>query len=270
MKNVLTILMLLLLSFTGRGQTMVTETGACSLDETGNDYWEAVEVALERAKALAVAKTNGEDVSVFALSRSDDNKTSFMTRYHLGSCGAIRVLDETVTRKGNDVVVEIDALVYDAQNQYTVAPTNIKRSYSRSEDIKFDLYFSKPSYLKIFWIDEETKEGGILYNGNLRFVANGKQVSFPFDRADNYKKSICRNLMTPDDCARELSKTGELKPHEPDERGEKFVTLWFVTTNSLENWEGDVTEETFFDWYNQIPVTERNTPINKTISIKMM
>ena len=273
MKRILTISTLLLLSFAGLGQTVVTKTGSCLLSETGTDYEKAVQVALDRAKVFAVSEVCGEDVSVFSLSRTNDSGTSFMTKYNVNTYGVVRVLDKVVERRAKAVYVTMTGEVYRVIVPRAInSISGLNDVYRLDDDLRFDVEFSKRSFLKIFWFDEENGNGGILYNGCVCFNNNNKPVSFPSESYENYKKVICPNLRTPQDCAIELAKNGTLKPSVSDGREVKYVTLLFVTTPQNVEFDDkqEVTESSFMDWWCNLEYGERELPEKRTITIKMM
>lgn len=270
MKNILTITFMLLSSILW-GQTVVTTTGSCSMRETGGDYQRACDIALERAKALAVSDVCGEDVSVFSLSKVCGEKTSFTTKYNISSYGVVRVISKDEVKRHNRVSVTITGEVYDVSGPRYLDVSGMLNVYNMDQNIAFDVKFNNPCYLKVFWLDNQTGTGGILYDGSRKFNTSPYPVRFP-DACDcvNYKKVICPFLKTNDEIMRDWC-VNHVYYGTPKSTGEdKYVTVVFVATNSnvpyVENY---VNEENFLRWWCSLPCDERAGLERKSFIIKL-
>ena len=270
MKKFLTILFLLL-STIAWGQAVVTTTGVCSMREAGGEYYKACRIALERAKALAVADVCGEDVSVFSISKHSDERASFITKYNISSYGIVRVLNKEDYQKHNKVVVKITSEVYDASGPKYIDVTGTCGVYDISQNITCDIRFFNTSYLKIFWFDNLTGCGGILYDESRQFHTSPYPIRFPdVGTKTNFKKMICPWLMTPDEIMYEWRRTHVYHgtPKGTDE--DKYVTLVFVATNSnVPYTPNTVNEECFLNWWCSLPCSERSELERKSIIIKL-
>lgn len=292
MKHVLAIVFLLLQSLIGLGQEFVIATGECLL--SGKEYWDAVAIATDNAKQEALNKTCGVDVSTFTLIRTTNDNTRYNSKVLNNSRGVVRVMDKNIESDGRIVRVTISGEVYSVSSNKVIDVQNVKGVYGPKDNITFNVSFYKPSYLKIFWIDEENGDGGILYNGQTYFDATGYSNKFPLNSSDNYKKKICPWLRTPQDKLDEFSYSGKLASQRiPDHlmpqpgnasggkwtvvgkkavisQTEKHVTLIFVTTDNNIPFNGSkVNENELMAWWCSLPLSERGMPEKRTITLKM-
>lgn len=270
MKNGLLTLALLLNPILSFGQQIVTTYGECRVDR-GTTYEQAVEKALDHAKREAINTVCGLDVSTFSIVRTSDDTRSYNSKTTTNAYGVVRIHDKSVEYDNGYVRVEITGEVYKVFVPRAISVSGLKDVYDLNDNLAFSISFHKASYLKIFWFDEENGDGGILYNGYTCFDGSDYPVDFPVFRGDNYKKMICPTLMTSDDRLREWSISGVYKTISEDDRIDKHVTILFVTTkDSVPFTSNTVNEDTFMDWWCDLPVAEREMPERKTITIKMM
>lgn len=271
MKKLLFTVIILLLPLVGRGQVTVTAVGECPVTKNVT-YQEAVDIALENAKREAVTTVCGTEVSTFSLIRTVNDDRDYTSRIMTNTYGVVRVLEKDINYEGNYVKVTITGEVYRVVVPRAITVSDLDSVCDVNEDLTFRVSFHKSSFLKIFWFDQDTGDGGILYEGNTGFDDSNYAIGFPINKWEDYKKKICPFLMTQRDRINEWSRTGVVPPTAsvPEGVTEKFVTILFVTTQHNFKFSGrDVTEETFMDWWCGLPVSEREMPEKRTVTIKL-
>ncbi len=252
------------------GQERITATGECDL-KRGMSYETAVDIATECAKREAVIRTCGNEVSSFSLLRTRDDNTRYHSNVLTNSYGLVKVVDKVVTKKHKKVSVTITGDVYDISGPKYLDVTGLMGSYKLDQNITFDVRFFNNSYLKIFWFNNLTGCGGMLYDGSYQFHPSPYPVRFPdAQERVNFKKMICPWLMTPDEIRYEWCRTHEFHgiPKGTDE--DMYVTLVFVATNSnVPYTPNTVNEECFLNWWCSLPCSERSELERKSIIIKL-
>lgn len=278
------------------GQVFTQVSGECRVSDRVS-YEDAVEIATDIAKGRAVEETCGVDVSTFTLLRRIDDDQCVSSKTIANSYAVVRVSDREIVQKRNRVIVTISGEVYKTVMPRAIGVSEPKKTYTGNDFLSFDVSFYKPSYIKIFWFDEETGDGGMLYPNNARssikYEPDNYPVSFPYRGELNYIKAICPFMMTQEDYINEVSRTGTV-PHparrenqmpqlrnanggkwvKPDkvkmEGFEKHISIIFVTTsNNVPCNLTDVTEESFLEWWCALPYAERELPVKKHITLKM-
>lgn len=277
------------------GQVRVESIGGvCRLD--GHTREEAEKIAEDNAKRNAVEKAFGSEVSYGSLLKHKDGRESFYTKTETRNSAVVKVLSKGVSYTGNIVTVWINADVYKCNGEAPISFLGEKQDYGDNEQIQFEIEFHRPSYLHIFWIDEDTGEGDVLYprgrRGSKEFCADGGYYRFPGSSETPYFGLICPDAMSYEDKYREYSKTGKLDLKKSKETkmpssgkltegkwirtgsrraGEKtkHITIIFVTTNNNVHFNAsEVNEETLLDWWCDLPIQERSSPVKKHLTLR--
>ena len=270
MKKFLFTSVVLLLPLVGKGQVTTTTVGECPVTKSIT-YQEAVDIALENAKREAVAQVCGTEVSTFSLIRTVNDDRDYTSRIMTNAYGVVRVLDKDVNYDGRYVKVTMTGEVYRVMVPRAITVSDLDNVCDVNEDLTFRVSFHKSSYLKIFWFDQDTGDGGILYDGNTGFDGSDYPIGFPINKWECYKKKICPFLMTQRDRMNEWSRTGVVPPSAPTpDATTKYVTILFVTTQHNVGFNGSkITEESFMDWWCNLPMSEREMPEKRTVAIKL-
>lgn len=293
MRYLLFMVIFLLKVFTCLGQGFHDITVTHKIDRN-TTYEDAVYLATEEAKAMAIEQVCGTGVGYFSILKIADKKTTFFSKTTTNTYAMVRLFDKRIERTKKSVTVTIDGEICAPPVPSTFHVDVPKSTYVSTDDVTFNVSFFRDSYLKIFWFDEQTGEGGILYpqqkSFNERFIGDNRFINFPLYGDINYFKKICPEARTKDDLHEEWIRTGRIssgrkitKEDLPKPRGggwhaqgegnnhiEKNVVIVFVTTNSNVPYSfSDVNEEMFMDWWFGLPYSEKSIPVKKHITLKM-
>jgi len=280
---IITVFLLQAVHCLGQVFTGVQSTYWLTDDVTKN---EAIKLATDEAKSQAIYATCGVEVSSYSLLRISDNEEYYKHKLTTNSYAVVRVYNKDVQIKKDRVIVTIDGEVFTAELPVPLFVHSLEKTYISYEDIKFSVTFCQDAYLKIFWFDDQTGEGGILYpqpgSYDMKFSASNSGVSFPFNDDVRYMGLIFKSLQTPEERVKPQNhyvnennlpkprNAGNLKTSKQLKNVEKDVSIVFVATqNKLPfNYER-VNEENFLNWWCDIPISERALPVKKHITIKM-
>lgn len=292
----LSLVFLLLRVFTCLGQVFNDVSVECRYGKNV-PYEEALRKATEKAKSEAIALTCGTDVSSFSILRTTEKETRYTTKTISNGYAVVRVYDRRVYSRGNQIKVIISGEVVKSNIPMSVEVWNLSRMYTNDQRITFDVSFYRDSYLKVFWFDEETGEGGLLYpqdgTYDRKFEGDNRQIRFPMSDESQYFGMICPGIKTQEDKYNEWVRNGRVSaPYrnewdmpKPRNAGggkwvrkgsgesksiEKNISLVFVTTQGNIPFNNrHVNEENFLTWWCGLPIAERALPVKKHVTLKM-
>ena len=291
MRSLYFIILFLFQVFTCLGQVFNEVTAECRYGREVS-YEEAVRIATDKAKAIAVDRSY-VDVSKFAILRGTTEKQLYTSKTTANSYAVVRVYDKKVNVRRNRVIVTISGEVYPTKARRVVDVYTNKKFYHEDEDLKFNVSFYRDSFLKIFWFDSETGDGGILYplegESSKRFVTNNNIV-FPETNSISYVSLICPWVMSKAQKRAYYYRYGKFPPSNlrdedlpaignathgtwgkpSNKASEKHITIVFVTTESNIPFRRKiVNEESFFEWWCEIPINDRDALVKKHITLYM-
>lgn len=294
----LSLVLLFLLQVVGicLGQVFSNVTSECYYGKN-KTYEEALEDATERAKAKAIEVTCGTDVSKFSILRTTNDRENYTSKTITNSYAVVRVFDRRVEKKRNRVIVSIDGEVCTSSVPISMYVGDVRRMYTNDDRITFNVSFYKDSYIKIFWFDEETGDGGLLYPqpGSYvrKFEGDNSTIRFPFVNETSYFSVMCPQAKTYEETYNEWAMNGrvsapprrEADMPQPRNAGggkwhlvgsgtnkkiEKHVSIVFVTTeHNIPCNLSYINEENFLEWWCALPYSERALPVKKHITLKM-
>ena len=260
-------------------------------------YEDALREATEKAKAKAISLTCGTDVSRFSILRTTEKEMRYTSKTITNGFAVVRVYDRQVFLKKNRIKVVISGEVIKPDVPLSIDVMNLNHMYTNDQNITFDVFFYRDSYLKVFWFDEETGEGGMLYPQDGTYVTmfegDNRLVHFPIHEESKYFGMICPGVKTQEDKYNEWIRNGHVsapyrnewdmpqprnasggkwvrKGSGEDKAIEKNISLVFVTTkNNIPFNTRHVNEENFLTWWCGLPIAERALPVKKHVTLKM-
>ncbi len=264
MKHFFTTLFFLLLALTSQGQIFysVEAVGECE-KKPGID---AENVALNRAKDVAMSQVLGKTVSTAVIYRTRNDEEEFYRNTHVQETGVVFVQDKQVEETKKKVTVTILANVYSAEMPKTFDVHSFKKcKYTEDVPLEFTINSYGTNYINTFWFDEETGDGGLLF---MTVLTKGQERDF-----SNYDcwKTIFPELLTKDE--RERLYFRDMKTYVPPKQkvgGKKYIKVVFIATPDQLAPPVSVTDELSFEqWWVEIPRNQRQQPVVEHLTFLM-
>ena len=230
MKQLITFISVLLLSFPVFSQERIDTIGFCILNPDIT-LREAESAALFNAMKNASEGVNGVDVTTVNVRRERNGVVSNSRLSFMEVAGNVQVLKKRQYTNEDTIFVNISAIVHPIYKDSFLTVDGIKVMYVENEPISFKVSFSKDGYLYII----DAAEGEIIENGI-------------FHKAG----SVC--FYPPE--TEEFVAVGHSS------------TLIFVLLNEKRDFPHKRADfETYNKWYWKLPLNIRNTPIIKTFNV---
>ena len=274
MKHFFLTLFFLSLAMASQGQVFhnVEAVGECEKKE-GVD---AERVALVRAKEAALNEVLGQTISSSTVYRIRDDKEEFYKNTHVQRTGVVFVLDQEIVDTKKKVTVTIHADVVSAKmpktlDVETVCQKNGKndyllkcRQYTENDKLEFNIKSYGRNCINVFWFDEDTYEGGLLFSC---VMTEGQERSYG---EYGFWKRIFPELLTKDEREAIWFKEHRYIKETPRTGGTKHLKIMFVATpdklapaNSIKN------ELDFEKWWCEVPQNQRQLPVIEHITFLM-
>jgi len=220
---------------------------------------EAMELALLDAKANAIEKAYGNDVTVFEAFSVKNNKEDYRLVANSQINGLVQVIESDFSHTKKCVRVNVVALVNKNNKDSFIKVDGIKTTYQLTEHIRFKVTFYDSGYLYVFGLST-SKKGVQLYpnwdESQSNFYTKHNVQTFPTKKVSYIPvrrvKGVSPKYLdgVPKDCDKfYLCESGEYN---------HVMTLFFVLTKSPHPFKTHVTYNNILDWYFSIPEEEKN------------
>ena len=274
MKHFFTTLFFLSLAMASQGQVFhnVEAVGECEKKPGVN----AERVALNRAKEAALNEVLGQTISSSTMYRIIDDKEEFYKNTHVQKTGVVFVLDQEIVDTKKKVTVTIHADVVSADMPKTFDERLIcqkngesdyllkNRQYTENDKLIFNIKSYSNNCINVFWFDEDTYEGGLLFSC---FVTRGQDREFG---EYAFWKRIFPELLTPDEREDIWFREHRYIKEKPRTGGKRHLKIVFIATpDRLAPADGVKNELDFERWWCEVPYNQRQQPAIEHITFLM-
>ena len=288
MKATFSIIVFLLQATACLGQVFTGVTAEYRFNRNTMSVEDAVCIAVDKAKDAAIEAVSNVEVSHYSILRTFNEENYYKSKITTSTGAVVRVCEKQVEVKRNKVRVAISGVVYPTKNR-SVIDVWLREA---EDDVTLRVSFNRDSYLRIFWFDNETNEGGLIYplekEVSKKFGAN-TTVKFPSNDEIGLVSLVCPWVMSKSEKWAYYRKYGKLpssgyrEEDLPEIRNQgrgtwsrhgysggcRNISLVFVTTeNNVPVDRGINNEEMFYDWWTSLPLDDRDALVKKNITLR--